>query len=56
MDIDDSFKKELRRYRSKLNKCLEDFKIENESQLKSNMLTLALARANNYITTISVFL
>lgn len=56
MDIDDNFKKELRKYRSKLNRCLEDFKTEKDNQLKSNMLTLALSRANDYTTTIMSFL
>lgn len=53
MNIHDSYKKELRKRRSKLNKAVENYKAIPDNMFSHNMLELELARTKEYIKTIS---
>lgn len=53
MNIHDSYKKELRKHRSKLNKAFESYKSSPENTYSHNMLELELSRAKEYLKTIS---
>lgn len=53
MNIHDSYKKELRKHRSKLNRTLENYKLSPENDFFHNMLELDLSRAKEYLKTIS---
>lgn len=53
MNIHDSYKKELRKYRSKLNKAVENYKSSPDDFLAHNMLELELGRAKEYLKTIN---
>lgn len=52
MNIHDSYKKELRKYRNKLNKAVENYKSSPNNHLLHNMLELELSRAKDYLKTI----
>ena len=53
MNIHDSYKKELRKHRNKLNRSIENYKLSPEDPLNFNMLELELNRAKEYLKIIS---
>lgn len=56
MNISDSFKKELRKYRNNLNSALESYKLEPNGLTTRTMLELQLSRAKEYIRTLNQFI
>ncbi|EPS0643867.1 hypothetical protein ACVBEK_002637 [Cronobacter malonaticus] len=53
MNIHDSYKKELRKYRNKLNKAVENYKLSNDDTLTHNLLELELNRVKDYLKTLN---
>ena len=53
MNIHDSYKKELRKYRNKLNKAVENYKLSNDDTLTHNLLELELNRVIDYLKTLN---
>jgi hypothetical protein len=50
MSIHDSYKKELRKYRSSLNKSLERYKDDSKNQTTKGILELELSRSKEYLS------
>lgn len=56
MNISDSFKKELRKYRNNLNSALESYKSDPNGLKTRQMLELQISRAKDYIKTLNQFI